>query len=126
MMEVTYYVADDSKEFSDEYECQVYEFGLLTKNAKFKLYDKDKKPLPIGDVQSYEDCYYFYLPDEASVEKFKECWNNEIIEFYPPTIRDFNEYFPGFFQFDESTDEWFNIDFELRQLEETLRQLKQE
>lgn len=49
------YIADDGKEFDDEFECLDYEWGLYHSNLKdVHFYDKDDNEL--GDIYS-EDTY---------------------------------------------------------------------
>lgn len=58
MKEITKYIAEDGKEFDDEYECREYEIGLsfdLYKNV-LKLYDKNNNEITLDTLR---DCYDF-------------------------------------------------------------------
>ena len=67
----TVYIADDGKEFDDEYECEHYEWKLKHPNLTFvTLFDKDKNVL--NDIFS-EDTYgsvmtIVVLNDDAAKE----------------------------------------------------------
>ena len=109
------YIADDGTKFDDEDECLAHERKIRMRKANFaeniRLFSKDKEEFIFIDSDDYERAFFMeILTDEAAamLEEWvrEECnsymFNNKTI----PTA--------GRFYFDETNDEWVNVE-ELRQ-----------
>ena len=68
------YIADDGKEFDDEFECEEYEWILKHPHLKeIKCYDKIGKPLEnIVSEDTYNRCERIVVPTEECVAELSE------------------------------------------------------
>ena len=70
------YIADDGKEFDDEFECEHYEWILNHPNLKdVKIYDKRTGEL-FDDIMSNDDAYQYgdkvVIPTELALTDFRD------------------------------------------------------
>ena len=70
------YIADDGKEFDDEFECMDYEWLLNHPNLKdVKIYDKRNGEL-FNDIMSSDDAYQYgdkvIIPTELALKEFHD------------------------------------------------------
>ena len=109
------YIADDGTKFDDEDECLAHEKKIRMRKANFaeniRLFSKDKEEFIFIDGDDYERAFFKeILTDEAAA--MLEEWVREEYNSYMFN----NKTIPtaGRFYFDETNDEWVNVE-ELRQ-----------
>ena len=109
------YIADDGTKFDDEDECLAHERKIRMRKANFaeniRLFSKDKEEFIFIDGDDYERAFFMeILTDEAAA--MLEEWVREEYNSYMFN----NKTIPtaGRFYFDETNDEWVNVE-ELRQ-----------
>lgn len=68
------YIADDGKEFDDEFDCQDYEWILSHSHIKdVRAYDKDENKLEdILSEKTYEIADKIVVPNENALNDFRE------------------------------------------------------
>lgn len=121
MKEVTYYLADDGKQFEDEYDCKAYEFGLNVQKKKkeFVLLDEAKRPLNPIDPDSYENVWYIFLKNWESAEALCEIWGNDVIDVWCPNFLNHSHVDPGLYTREEyDNDEWYHVGDRIKEMEE--------
>ena len=109
------YIADDGTKFDDEDECLAHERKIRMRKANFaeniRLFSRDKEEFIFIDGDDYERAFFMeILTDEAAA--MLEEWVREEYNSYMFN----NKTIPtaGRFYFDETNDEWVNVE-ELRQ-----------
>ena len=109
------YIADDGTKFDDEDECLAHEKKIRMRKANFaeniRLFSRDKEEFIFIDGDDYERAFFMeILTDEAAA--MLEEWVREEYNSYMFN----NKTIPtaGRFYFDETNDEWVNVE-ELRQ-----------
>lgn len=114
------YIADDGTKFDDEDECLAHERKIRMRKANFaeniRLFSKDKEEFIFIDGDDYERAFFMeILTDEAAA--MLEEWVREEYNSYMFN----NKTIPtaGRFYFDETNDEWVNVE-ELRQKYESI------
>lgn len=114
------YIADDGTKFDNEDECLAHERKLRMRKANFaeniRLFSKDKEEFIFIDGDDYERAFFMeILTDEAAA--MLEEWVREEYNSYMFN----NKTIPtaGRFYFDETNDEWVNVE-ELRQKYESI------
>ena len=114
------YIADDGTKFDDEDECLAHERKIRMRKANFaeniRLFSGDKEEFIFIDGDDYERAFFMeILTDEAAA--MLEEWVREEYNSYMFN----NKTIPtaGRFYFDETNDEWVNVE-ELRQKYESI------
>ena len=114
------YIADDGTKFDDEDECLAHERKIRMRKANFaeniRLFSRDKEEFIFIDGDDYERAFFMeILTDEAAA--MLEEWVREEYNSYMFN----NKTIPtaGRFYFDETNDEWVNVE-ELRQKYESI------
>ena len=114
------YIADDGTKFDDEDECLAHERKIRMRKANFaeniRLFSRDKEEFIFIDSDDYERAFFMeILTDEAAA--MLEEWVREEYNSYMFN----NKTIPtaGRFYFDETNDEWVNVE-ELRQKYESI------
>lgn len=104
MITIKRYIADDGKEFDNEYECEKYEHSLKIKKCSLKFYNKETILLSQENIENcLEDCYYLSIPDLDSLELVKR-----ISDYYGYCVPDSC----GNWFYDDATNDWICIDEE--------------
>ena len=122
MIEKTVYIAFDGKEFEDENECRKHESKeLQDKYGKDLLvYDnKNNELIPISDD-------YRLSQDSAYVIcKSKEALNflNKTFDDNGANNIDYDGKFPASFYYDFTTDEWKEIEYRIKELQDEIDML---
>ena len=114
------YIADDGTKFDNEDECLAHERKMRMRKANFaeniRLFSRDKEEFIFIDGDDYERAFFMeILTDEAAA--MLEEWVREEYNSYMFN----NKTIPtaGRFYFDETNDEWVNVE-ELRQKYESI------
>lgn len=114
------YIADDGTKFDDEDECLAHERKIRMRKANFaeniRLFSRDKEEFIFIDSDDYERAFFMeILTDEAAA--MLEEWVREEYNSYMFN----NKTIPtaGRFYFDETNDEWVNVE-ELRKKYESI------
>ena len=122
MQEVIKYVADDGTEFEDEAECFDYERKILLTNFSnrgLKVYDYDKRELPIENYQRiedfFDDSWFIIIPNEVKDELAEIIRDNYQFDPFLYCILDSKDD-ENFFYWDEDADLWKNYKYELATL----------
>ncbi len=70
----TIYIADDGKEFDNQFECEHYEWILSHQHLKsIKCYDKDDNKLKdIMEEDTYNYCYKIMVPTNEAVKELND------------------------------------------------------
>lgn len=70
----TIYIADNGKEFDDQFKCEDYEWLLNHPHLKnVKCYDKDGKQLEdIMEDDTYNYCYKIIVPTDEAVKELND------------------------------------------------------
>lgn len=78
MKEITKYVCDDGTEFDFENEALEYEFNCFKNNTKILFYNIDGELMKIESRNTFEDCFYMYIPEGEDMELLAEMCGFEI------------------------------------------------
>lgn len=106
MREVTIYIANDGKQFNDEYECRLYEINLLKDGADFVMLDHNEEK-----TDDPQDCYFINIRNQKALDYFTAYEEWEGLRF-PSEI--------GSFYYLREYDDWFPITDNIKELEEKL------
>lgn len=73
----TIYIADDGKEFTDEFDCEHYEWVLNHPHIKdIKCYDKDGNALEdLMEEDTYGDCHKLVVSTDEAVKELSDLAN---------------------------------------------------
>lgn len=110
----TVYIADDGKEFDNEYDCKIYDYKLKIKNNTIIMFDKEGKELDSSNDMNIEYCHYIKVKTYKDLEILQEIY--ECTGFTVP--EEIGEFYYG------DGDTWYLIDNKIKELEEELNKLK--
>lgn len=127
MKEITKYIAEDGKEFDDEYKCKEYEIELGYNSCKdaLKLYDKDNNKIELMLEDSYNFDYVCFI-----VIKSKEAYNwlcDSMLGYYGLTIPKHydveEENYNCAFYYDFDCDEWISCKKKIEEYKKEIEKL---
>lgn len=128
MRHIELYIANDGKEFHDEADCALYEFGLKANEGQFKnrinFYDASGNPIDILDPSQYADVCCIIPHDEHIMEEYHQANDDCNLGFYfdymPECMYHCDNYHMGIFVYTTETDEWENLEEKLEQVQNKL------
>ncbi len=110
----TIYVADDGKQFDNEYECENYEFQKSINTSSLIALDLDKKIIKLNET-NIEDCYYVKISTEKDLKIF-----NKLSDYAGVSLANS----VGEFYYDLNSYTWKNLNEEIEDLKERINRLK--
>ena len=121
MTEKTIYIAFDGKEFEDENECERYESKeLQNKYGKDLLVYNEE-----GELLSFGNVYCLCKESAYVVCKSEEALNfvNKMFSFNIANKIYYKGNFPASFYYDFNTDEWKEIEYRIKELQDEIDML---
>lgn len=102
------YVAEDGREFDNQYECELYEQRqkVIKRNLRSRFFNHDGKPMNINDLgKCVEEGWYMEI---ATIEE--ALFISEYAEEYYGLVLFEGKPQVGRFYFDEASEEWRSIE----------------
>jgi hypothetical protein len=112
MQEITKWVADDGKEFDDEYDCRVYEWNVRLNAVKdqMKWYNSDGDKLEVSFRTDFAYATFVQVDtSEAAEVLYDFCYDQG---YYCPCVDENNRFDPdrlGRFWWDDGQERWLNL-----------------
>ena len=117
----TIYIAFDGREFEDDTECYEYEMDKQLLNVHNDLIMRDADGNEIG-MNQFGECYYLTCKTKAAAEVVWD-WGYEYQGYDTPWYSKIGAK-PGNYFYDTNTEKWYDVDEEIKKLEERLNFLK--
>ena len=118
MRHVSYWEADDGTIFYDEDECNCYELTCLARELDgVKALGSKLEEVPIWETDLH---YFLRVDDMSAIGKYCDLCLADL--GYSGTTKNLTE--PGFYYWDNRTDEWVNIEAEQYRLAGIIERLK--
>lgn len=122
MERIIIYRADDGTDFTDEYECQYYEWSSSIKDnadLPLMLLDVNYHPLCLHETDSYNDAYFIFIGSEKAADFLADIWDTNMVDVYAPHfLGRYSTRKTGLWAYDESTEEWYHLGDRLAELQE--------
>lgn len=118
MTEITIYRADDGTDFEDESECIEYEWGSKASKVHFTLLSHNHRILPTDRRDSYNDCFYVFVPNNVALKELRQVWDGDVVDSYLPDAFSEWDAQPGLYVYDEIGDEWYHLGTRIAELQD--------